>query len=261
MRRNSAYCAGVLIEHGVEAAYSQYENTCKALAPYFDVKPSDQKKVAAAGGEDTEYFAALAARDNAASAFAKMITLQPKNLPLDKLLPLLWKACPLDVDFNECKAVYGCILKLFQVNAAAVSPHIPTVVNIFSQVLGKAQVAMEVRQHILVFCKQIMQQLGDKLQPSINSWPADRKAAFFDFVKGTTPLPAEINDSAEPTHHKTASDAAGVHKPSGIAASLSMSSLSNSKQPQSPQQQQNNSAAGGGGGGGGGGANNNSPFK
>ncbi len=45
------------------------------------------------------------------------------------------------------------------------TPHIPTVVNIFSQVLGKGEVMMELRQLILAFCKQIMTQLGYVCSP------------------------------------------------------------------------------------------------
>ncbi len=78
MRRNTAYCSGVLVEFGLEAAYPFYEKLVKGLAPYFDI-PADKK-------DELDYFAARYVRCVAAmrAAAVRRTSLGRSSLSIDE---------------------------------------------------------------------------------------------------------------------------------------------------------------------------------
>jgi hypothetical protein len=125
--------------------------------------------------------------------------------------------------------------------------HIPVVASIFARVLGRREVSMDVRQTILQFCKQLMGQVGQQMQPVLAKWDAAMRDDFVKYVSGKEQLPPEIDPSEQKTHHAPKPGAAGdERKASSAASNLSLSTLSSAK-PHAGRAENSGPQGGGGG--------------
>jgi len=165
VRRNAAYCCGVVCQMATSAAAPFFEKAVTALLPLIDTDVKDNLEL-------------IAARDNAISSIAKITTVATNSVPLDKMVEIILRGCPLTGDYGECKSVYGCIMGLCQTVPQVMTKHLGTILNIFSQVIGVEQVPKEVQTSIVQFCKSTLQTFGAQLQPVIEKIPQPRRDNF-----------------------------------------------------------------------------------
>ena len=127
VRRNSAFCVGVLVEQCGPAVAPYHLSFLQWLHPVCSRKESQTGSDT--GGADT---------DNALSAVSKMIKMSPETIPIDQVLPVMIAALPLRSDFSEGQTVYGCIIHLTASgNATAVALR-PQIIEKLSLVLAPA---------------------------------------------------------------------------------------------------------------------------
>lgn len=156
VRRNSAYCAGVMFECSGNSG---------AAVPFLEASLNALQRLFTVGDNPSQEL--LGCKDNAVSAVAKMIMATADKLPLPQVVPLLLSGCPLVCDFSECKYVYKCILGLFQ-NAQLMMPHLDQVVAIFSRVVGDNSVDEEVRGWVRNFGTQLLQQQPEQTKAALS---------------------------------------------------------------------------------------------
>lgn len=74
--------------------------------------------------------------DNACGAVCRMIIARPHAVPLDQVLPVLFRALPLKKDFAENEPVLECLHGLFQAKNAVVVQNLPVLFPVLAQVLA-----------------------------------------------------------------------------------------------------------------------------
>lgn len=113
-RRNAAFCVGVLCRHGGREGAGHYMEALRLLHPLFQ------------DGED------WGTRDNAAGAVARIVAAAGPAVPLDKALPLVLGALPLQEDLDECVTVYGSLADLLTgPHAQSATPFLPAIIGAF----------------------------------------------------------------------------------------------------------------------------------
>ena len=126
VRRNTAYCVGILCENAPDSCGPMHLQMLQWLYPLC-IRNSDEV-ISDAGGADI---------DNAISAVAKMImAAPPDSIPLDQVLPVMLAAMPLRSDFGEGEFVFRCFCGLAADGNAAMMSNLPSLLIAFSQVLG-----------------------------------------------------------------------------------------------------------------------------
>jgi hypothetical protein len=125
VRRNSAFCVGVLVQSTGSALSSQFIHILQWLHPLCVRK--DSQKTSDVGGADV---------DNALSAVARMIRTAPTLIPLAHVLPVMLASLPLRGDVSEGPNVYGCIANLVLTNDATAVSLLPTILQVLGQVLS-----------------------------------------------------------------------------------------------------------------------------
>jgi len=164
VRRNSAFCLGSIVMTKipvVKQAYAQCLANLQGLFNLSGVSEKDKDQV-------------MAARDNAVSALAKMITAGAESLPLPDVVKLMLSGCPLVEDQTEAKYVYPCLIQLFASHPDVMAPHIPAVIAIFAQVLGTDHVEEPVKRDMVMLCKSFAQKGGGQVQAAIQALPPDQ---------------------------------------------------------------------------------------
>eukprot|EP01098_Paradermamoeba_levis_P015297 TRINITY_DN7680_c0_g1_i2.p1 TRINITY_DN7680_c0_g1~~TRINITY_DN7680_c0_g1_i2.p1 ORF type:complete len:339 (-),score=83.82 TRINITY_DN7680_c0_g1_i2:9-1025(-) len=158
LQRNSAYCCGILCQFGGNEAASHYEQILSKLRPLFEKNaPAD-------------------VRDNASGATARMIITNPQLVPLNIVLPVLLSALPTTSDFEPNRPIFRSILMLFQANNQAIFPHLPQIISIFGQVLGKPEVETEIQTDMVFLLKNLVKQFPNQMLQTINSLPSEIQA-------------------------------------------------------------------------------------
>jgi hypothetical protein len=111
VRRNSAFCVGVMIQSCKVLMRPHYPSLLQALHPL--CARSADKMSSDTGGADV---------DNALSAVSRMILESPDSLPLEQIFPVILAALPLRSDHTEGPVVYGCLIEMLKTqNIVAVS--------------------------------------------------------------------------------------------------------------------------------------------
>eukprot|EP00897_Mesotaenium_endlicherianum_P001169 jgi/Mesen1/11052/ME000099S10502 len=198
-RRNAAFCAGVLCQHGADKAIPFYNNLLVALHPLF--------------GEDEED----AVRDNGVGAVARMISAQPLVVPLEQVLPVMVRALPLREDHEEAAPVYGALCSLISASHPQVLPvmvralplredheeaapvygalcslisasHpqilplIPQLVPIFAQVATTPEVSAEVKHAIGAAMRHLVGHFAAETEAIVGTLPQEQAAALASFM-------------------------------------------------------------------------------
>jgi len=166
LKHNSAYCCGVICSFGGKDTQKYYETAVNYLVP---IVQTDEKQLS---------IRAKFARDNAVSAICKIIMAAPQAAPLENLLPIILKGCPISEDYEECQPVYGCLLHLCQSVPQATDKFIPQIFFIMAQAVTDRHVLLPMRQPIHAFCRAVIQQFGDGVKPIVEQIPAKQREMF-----------------------------------------------------------------------------------
>lgn len=124
VRRNSAFCLGVLCQTAAKVMVPNYLQVLQWLYPLC-IRPAHQESTDV-GGADI---------DNSLSAVARMINTSPDTIPLAQVLPVMLAALPLRADHLEGAIIYGCFNTLLQAGNPAALAILPQFLNVFAQVL------------------------------------------------------------------------------------------------------------------------------
>lgn len=153
VRSNSAFAAGVLIEHSDSDLTQHYLSLLTALQSYF-------------AKNDDESDEAKTARDNACGCLARMIIKDANALPMDQVLPVLFSALPLERDYVEWTPVLLCMIKLIQTNNAAAMQHLDTILQLFRHVLSDEEDVLggQLRGQVVAFVSQLHAQAPEKVR-------------------------------------------------------------------------------------------------
>eukprot|EP00741_Cyanophora_paradoxa_P021221 tig00000237_g20482.t1 len=143
VQRNSAYCVGVLCEHGGAAAQALVLPALQALHPLFS-KPEDK-----------------AVTDNAAAAVARMILAHPATVPLPQVLPVLLAALPLKSDRDEEPVVYRALRALYDSKNPALEPCFERVLEVLGEGVASGQSSGPVRAQVADFVRAVVAQHRD----------------------------------------------------------------------------------------------------
>lgn len=154
VRSNSAFAAGVLIEHSQADLSGHYAEVVQVLQPFFS--PPEHSAPAVYN-----------ARDNAAGAISRMITKNASAVPLEQALPLVVNTMPLQFDKLENKPVFNAIFTLFRVKAELLMPHIEHLLQAFAYVLldpeHEDDLLPETKEELQALVAHLKQQMPDKV--------------------------------------------------------------------------------------------------
>ena len=155
VRRNSAFCVGVLCQYGGATAVPRYGHFLTGLRPLFE---------ASSAGDDGSCM------DNACAAVARMIIVAPDALPLDQVLPVLLGALPLKADMTENMTVSSFLCGTLR--RPEMQPHLSQAVQILAHMCSADyEVDDEVRAQITTTMKPLCVEFGAQLTPLFASWP------------------------------------------------------------------------------------------
>mmetsp|Transcript_22820 Transcript_22820/g.45145 ORF Transcript_22820/g.45145 Transcript_22820/m.45145 type:complete len:578 (+) Transcript_22820:1530-3263(+) len=175
VRRNSAFCIGVLAEVIGPKLFSMHPKMLELLLPNLRVPDGLKKK--------KEIDGYVATKENAASAICKMLAVNSGGLPVQQLVPEVLNSCPLTNDLTECKSVYGTIMFLFQSQTQMMANHLPQIINIFAQALYNGDVDETVRMEVAAFCKSLSQPYGTQIQQVLQQLPEELRQAFVKSIE------------------------------------------------------------------------------
>ena len=143
VRRNAAYCLGVLVRVSGAALIPHYMAILQSLHPLC-TRPAEQMG-ADKGGADV---------DNALSTVAYMIKtdLNSMKMVLPQVLPAMLAALPLRSDQSEGPNVYGCVIELLLGGDPTVQAQLPEVLRVFGDVLTADSSAEPEAKERIVLC-------------------------------------------------------------------------------------------------------------
>jgi hypothetical protein len=173
VRRNSAFCLGSIVMTKIPVVKQAYGQCLSGLQGLFNI----------AAASEREKDQVMAARDNAVSTLAKMITSGAEALPLPDVVKLMLSGCPLVEDQTESKYVYPCLVQLFASHPDVMTPHVPVVISIFSQVLGTEHVDDQVKRGMIMLCKSFAQKGGAQVQAVIQALPPERAQIIMQAIQ------------------------------------------------------------------------------
>lgn len=170
IRRNSAFCAGVMFDAVPSAPELQalLPPILNALRPLFVVKEKNKRKEEALIG----------CRDNAASCLARMIKHHSASLPMDQVIPVLMSALPLTSDFTETKNTYPVVCKLFTTHAQLMVAQLPAVVPLLGQAIGHAALDATSQTLLVQLAKQLFAQLPEPTKALVAKLPPQEQASL-----------------------------------------------------------------------------------
>ena len=146
VRRNSAYCVGVLVQATGLALAPHFMSILQALYPL--CTRSADKMASDTGGADV---------DNALSSVARIINTGGASLiPLAQVLPVMLAALPLRSDTSEGPNIYGCLIDLVIAGDASSIALLPQILNAFGEALvTDSNAVQEVREKVTLCLKEL----------------------------------------------------------------------------------------------------------
>jgi len=158
IRRNSAFCMGILCEGSKGAMADRYPELLQSVSPLFEPVPNTDG----------------AAMDNAASAVCRMIKSSPTGVPLSQVLPVVLNALPLKVDMSENELVYEVLVSLIKMQAPDALSSLPQMLGVFASALQEnSKVDDEVKEKLKGAVKETMVAIPDQMNAAISALPAD----------------------------------------------------------------------------------------
>jgi importin-4 len=146
VRRNSAYCVGVLVQATGLALAPHFMSILQALYPL--CTRSADKMASDTGGADV---------DNALSSVARIINTGGASLiPLAQVLPVMLAALPLRSDTSEGPNIYGCLIDLVIAGDASSISLLPQILNAFGEaLLPDSNAVQEVKEKVTCCLKEL----------------------------------------------------------------------------------------------------------
>ena len=141
VRRNSAYCIGVLVQATGLALAPHFMSILQSLYPLC-TRAAD-KMASDTGGADV---------DNALSSVARIINTGGAALiPLAQVLPVMLAALPLRSDTSEGPNIYGCLIDLVMNGDPTSISLLPLILNKFGEVLlADSNAVAEVKERVIL---------------------------------------------------------------------------------------------------------------
>ncbi len=140
VRRNTAFCVGIMAEVGGAAYRDHFPALLQTLAATFQ---NSMSGVVSGGQQET------CVLDNAASAVARIIMAdEGRSAWIQQALPLLLSSIPLKVDMNENKAVYTCVCGLLVMGHPVALQHASVILAALAKAFGQEKVDIEVKKSI-----------------------------------------------------------------------------------------------------------------
>jgi len=165
LQQNGLFITGTVLQNAGNAGVPFYEKTVKMMVPLLN---SSHGNVS----------------DNACGALSRMIaSAPPGSLPIDNLLPLIVRALPLKVDFEENEAVFNCIFKLFAQSHKGLEQLIPQFVLVFSQVLGIQTLTPKIESTMITLLKALALKYPNEMQQIIQKLPNDNQQNLKKYLK------------------------------------------------------------------------------
>jgi importin-4 len=145
VRRNSAYCIGVLVQATGLALAPRFPFILQALHPLC-TRAAD-KMASDTGGADV---------DNALSSVARIIMIGGADLiPLAQVLPVMLAALPLRSDTSEGPNIYGCLIDLVIKGDPSSISLLPLILNKFGEVLlADSNAVAEVKERVTLCLRE-----------------------------------------------------------------------------------------------------------
>jgi len=171
LKHNSAYCCGVICSFGGKDTQRYYETAVNYLVP---IVQTDEKQLT---------IRAKLARDNAVSAICKIIMAAPQAAPLENLLPIILRGCPISEDYEECQPVYSCLLSLCESVPQTMNKFIPQIFFIMAQAVTDREVLDVMRRPMHAFCRAVIQQFGDGVKPVVEQMPTKQREMFMALMQ------------------------------------------------------------------------------
>ncbi|KAF7988730.1 hypothetical protein HCN44_001303 [Aphidius gifuensis] len=132
VRNNAYYGIGELVYHGKECLYPTYNEILQLLASNLPREDSPGP------------------RDNMTGIIARLIITNHSLVDVERVFPVFVQQLPLKQDFEEYKAVFKCILTLYQSGNEIIKPHIQTFLKISICLLHEKQIENEETKSLVV---------------------------------------------------------------------------------------------------------------
>lgn len=146
VRRNSAYCVGVLAEILPPQSLAPHVPQLLQWLHPLCVRQTDVV-MTDMGGADV---------DNALSSVARMMKSCPSAIPIQHVLPVLLTAMPLRSDYNEAIFVYEALTHLLQENEPTALSMMPQMLTVFAQAIRDDSKYQDDVKALVVSCLQYM---------------------------------------------------------------------------------------------------------
>lgn len=155
VRRNSAYCVGVLVQATGLALAPHFLSILQALYPL--CTRSVEKMASDTGGADV---------DNALSSVARIIIVGKAALiPLAQVLPVMLAALPLRSDTSEGPNIYGCLIELVLSGDPSSMVILPQILATFCEtLLPNSNAVAEVKERVVLCLKEAASGSSPELQ-------------------------------------------------------------------------------------------------
>jgi hypothetical protein len=153
VRRNSAFCIGVLVETTGTALSQHFMHFLGWLHPLCTRHEAQQ--ASDVGGADI---------DNAISSVARMINVAQALIPLDQVLPVMLASLPLRSDHSEGENIYGCFSRLVLSGDATALRLLPQILESFAQVVSAGSKSSDETKAVVKTCVAQLSS-GPQLQP------------------------------------------------------------------------------------------------
>ncbi len=183
VRRNTAFCVGIMAEIGGAAYRDHFPTLLQTLAATFQ---NITNGVVNGGQQET------CVLDNAASAVARIIMGdEGRSAWIQQALPLLLSAIPLKVDMNENKAVYTCVSGLLVMGHPVALQHASAILTALARALGQEKVDIEVKKEIATQLQNMSKtEHSSSISAAMRTVPEDLQRALLQTMQHTVPISA-----------------------------------------------------------------------
>ena len=146
VRRNSAYCVGVLAEILPSDSLAPHVPQLLQWLHPLCMRNTDEV-MTDVGGADV---------DNALSAVARIMKSCMSAVPIQHVLPVLLNAMPLRSDYNEAIFIYEVLAHLIQENEPTTLSMMPQVLSVFAQAISEESKYQDEVKVLVVSCLNFM---------------------------------------------------------------------------------------------------------
>ncbi len=182
VRRNTAFCIGIMAETAGSAYKAHFPALLESLAATFQ---NSTNGVMNGGQQET------CVLDNAASAVARIIMADEGTSPwIQQALPVLLSALPLKVDMNENRTVYQCVSGLLVMGHPVALQHASTILTALSKALGQEKVDVNVKKEIASQLQNMSKtEHSSTISAAMQTVPENLQQALLQAIHAAAPIP------------------------------------------------------------------------